>query len=142
MVLCQSCDIIIIFKSCVYCFHKNLKFYILFTTQLYTNPKSSAEVRARTSCALKQALQCCLHRPALEPLLHSAPAGILKYVLAQYAKVSYSYFTCPLYSIRFFRVHQDIPNYKQLNNFFQHQLSFIEMSLSQTIIIPLISCLL
>lgn len=55
--------------------------------QLYTNPKSSGEVRARTSCALKQSLQCCLHRPALEPLLHSAPAGILKYVLAQYAKV-------------------------------------------------------
>lgn len=56
--------------------------------QLYTSPKSSGEVRARTSCALKQSLQCCLHRPALEPLLHSAPAGILKYVLAQYAKVS------------------------------------------------------
>ncbi|KAG6442216.1 sperm-associated antigen 6 isoform X1 [Manduca sexta] len=55
--------------------------------QLYTNPKSSGEVRARTSCALKQALQCCLHRPALEPLLHAAPACILKYVLAQYAKI-------------------------------------------------------
>ncbi|XP_063535167.1 sperm-associated antigen 6-like isoform X1 [Cydia strobilella] len=55
--------------------------------QLYTNPKSSAEVHARTSCALKQALQCCLHRPALEPLLHAAPACILKYVLAQYAKI-------------------------------------------------------
>ncbi|XP_045517324.1 sperm-associated antigen 6-like isoform X2 [Pieris brassicae] len=55
--------------------------------QLYTSPKSSAEVKARASCALKQALQCCLHRPALEPLLHSAPACILKYVLAQYAKI-------------------------------------------------------
>ncbi|XP_028036326.1 sperm-associated antigen 6-like isoform X2 [Bombyx mandarina] len=55
--------------------------------QLYTNPKSSGEVQARTSCALKQALQCCLHRPALETLLHSAPACILKYVLAQYAKI-------------------------------------------------------
>ncbi|KAJ0178369.1 hypothetical protein K1T71_006192 [Dendrolimus kikuchii] len=55
--------------------------------QLYTDPKSSGEVRARTSCALKQALQCCLHRPALEPLLHAAPACILKYVLAQYAKI-------------------------------------------------------
>ncbi|CAG9561106.1 unnamed protein product [Danaus chrysippus] len=56
--------------------------------QLYTNPKSSSEVRARAACALKQSLQCCLHRPALEPLLHAAPACILKYVLAQYAKVS------------------------------------------------------
>ncbi|XP_031768535.1 sperm-associated antigen 6-like isoform X6 [Galleria mellonella] len=55
--------------------------------QLYTNPKSSGEVRARASCALKQSLQCCLHRPALEPLLHAAPACILKYVLAQYAKI-------------------------------------------------------
>ncbi|XP_031768532.1 sperm-associated antigen 6-like isoform X4 [Galleria mellonella] len=55
--------------------------------KLYTNPKSSGEVRARASCALKQSLQCCLHRPALEPLLHAAPACILKYVLAQYAKI-------------------------------------------------------
>ncbi|XP_032520539.2 sperm-associated antigen 6-like isoform X1 [Danaus plexippus] len=55
--------------------------------QLYTNPKSSSEVRARAACALKQSLQCCLHRPALEPLLHAAPACILKYVLAQYAKI-------------------------------------------------------
>ncbi|XP_050671947.1 sperm-associated antigen 6-like isoform X1 [Leptidea sinapis] len=55
--------------------------------QLYTSPKSSGEVKARTSCALKQGLQCCLHRPALEPLLHAAPACILKYVLAQYAKI-------------------------------------------------------
>ncbi|KAI8426314.1 hypothetical protein MSG28_005187 [Choristoneura fumiferana] len=54
--------------------------------QLYTNPKTSGEVHARASCALKQSLQCCLHRPALEPLLHAAPACILKYVLAQYAK--------------------------------------------------------
>ncbi|XP_046968416.1 sperm-associated antigen 6-like isoform X1 [Vanessa cardui] len=55
--------------------------------QLYTNPKSSGEVKARTLCALKQSLQCCLHRPALEPLLHAAPACVLKYVLAQYAKI-------------------------------------------------------
>ncbi|KPJ14295.1 Sperm-associated antigen 6 [Papilio machaon] len=55
--------------------------------QLYTNPKSSGEVRARALCCLKQALQCCLHRPALEPLLHAAPACVLKYVLAQYAKI-------------------------------------------------------
>lgn len=58
--------------------------------QLYTIPKSSPEVRARACCALKQALQCCLHRPALEPLLHAAPACILKYVLAQYAKVLFN----------------------------------------------------
>nr|XP_026486874.1 sperm-associated antigen 6-like isoform X2 [Vanessa tameamea] len=55
--------------------------------QLYTNPKSSGEVKARSLCALKQSLQCCLHRPALEPLLHAAPACVLKYVLAQYAKI-------------------------------------------------------
>ncbi|KPI91681.1 Sperm-associated antigen 6 [Papilio xuthus] len=55
--------------------------------ELYTNPKSSGEVRARALCCLKQALQCCLHRPALEPLLHAAPACVLKYVLAQYAKI-------------------------------------------------------
>ncbi|XP_052741829.1 sperm-associated antigen 6 isoform X2 [Bicyclus anynana] len=55
--------------------------------QVYTNPKSSAEVKARASCALKQSLQCCLHRPALETLLHAAPTCILKYVLAQYSKI-------------------------------------------------------
>ncbi|XP_048487724.1 sperm-associated antigen 6-like [Plutella xylostella] len=55
--------------------------------QLYTDPKSSAEVKGRACCALKQVLQCCLHRPALEPMLHAAPPSILKYVLAQYAKI-------------------------------------------------------
>ncbi|CAK1586273.1 unnamed protein product [Parnassius mnemosyne] len=55
--------------------------------QLYTNPKSSEEIKARALCCLKQSLQCCLHRPALEPLLHAAPACVLKYVLAQYAKI-------------------------------------------------------
>ncbi|XP_041986246.1 sperm-associated antigen 6-like [Aricia agestis] len=55
--------------------------------QLYTSPKSSSDLRARVCCALKQSIQCCLHRPALEPLLHAAPNDILKYVLAQYAKI-------------------------------------------------------
>ncbi|GBP19896.1 Sperm-associated antigen 6 [Eumeta japonica] len=55
--------------------------------ELYTSPNSSNELRCRACCALRQCLQCCLHRPALEPLLHAAPPPILKYILAQYAKI-------------------------------------------------------
>ena len=38
--------------------------------------------------ALKNILQKCIYLPALEPLLHDAPSNILKYVVAQYSKVS------------------------------------------------------
>lgn len=59
-----------------------------YTLQLWESGVGGEEVRARSSCALRQALQCCLHRPALEPLLHTAPSPLLECVLTQYAKVS------------------------------------------------------
>ena len=37
--------------------------------------------------ALKNILQKTVYLPALEPLLHDAPANILKHVVAQYSKV-------------------------------------------------------
>ena len=37
--------------------------------------------------ALKNILQKCVHLPALEPLLHDAPANILKHVVGQFSKV-------------------------------------------------------
>lgn len=37
--------------------------------------------------ALKNVLQRCIHLPALEPLLHSAPPNILKHVVSQFSKV-------------------------------------------------------
>lgn len=57
---------------------------------MYTNEKSSEDLRAKCKAALKQTLQKCLHIEALEPLLHDAPPNILKYVLGQFSKVSCS----------------------------------------------------
>lgn len=55
--------------------------------ELYEDLKSSEELKRKCKCCLKLCLQCCLYLPALEPLLYSAPSEILKYILAQYAKV-------------------------------------------------------
>ena len=38
----------------------------------------------------KQVLQKCTYVEALEPLLHKAPPGVLKYVLGQFSKVNKS----------------------------------------------------
>ena len=37
--------------------------------------------------SLKLVLQKCVHLPALEPLLHDAPANVLKHVVGQFSKV-------------------------------------------------------
>lgn len=55
--------------------------------QLYNDPKSSDDLRAKCNIALKQVLQKCMYIEALEPLLHDVPLNILKYVLGQFSKV-------------------------------------------------------
>lgn len=54
---------------------------------LYLNENSSDDLQLKSKKALKNILQKCTHLPALEPLLHDAPPGILKHVIAQYSKV-------------------------------------------------------
>lgn len=53
----------------------------------YEGSGSSNELKQKCKCALKLCLQCCLHMPALEPLLYNASADILKYILSQYSKI-------------------------------------------------------
>jgi len=53
----------------------------------YLKPDSSEDLQQKTKKALKNILQKCVYLPALEPLLHDAPANILKHVVAQFSKV-------------------------------------------------------
>ena len=53
----------------------------------YANPASSPDLQTKAQRALKSVIQKCTYLPALEPLLQSAPEKILKYVVAQFAKV-------------------------------------------------------
>ncbi|CAL7941186.1 unnamed protein product [Xylocopa violacea] len=55
--------------------------------QLYNNPTSSEDLKAKCSTTLKQVLQRCMCIEALEPLLHDSPPNILKYVLGQFSKI-------------------------------------------------------
>ncbi|CAD1480126.1 unnamed protein product, partial [Heterotrigona itama] len=55
--------------------------------QLYNNPNSSEDLKAKCNTALKQILQKCMYIEALEPLLHESPPNILKYVLGQFSKI-------------------------------------------------------
>lgn len=55
--------------------------------ELYDNSSISESLKQKCKCTLKMTLQCCLHLPALEPLLYDAPCDILKYVLGQYSKI-------------------------------------------------------
>lgn len=48
---------------------------------------ASEDLRNKAKRALKITLAKCVHLPALDPLLHAAPPNVLKYVVAQYAKV-------------------------------------------------------
>lgn len=50
----------------------------------------SEDLKFKARQALKNCLQRCLLLSALEPLLHTAPPSILKYVMAQYSKVRQS----------------------------------------------------
>lgn len=49
--------------------------------------ESSADLKTKATRALKGILQKCTHLAALEPLLQNCPEKILKYVVAQFAKV-------------------------------------------------------
>lgn len=51
----------------------------------FCHPNTHVLQQAKRS--LKNILQKCTHLPALEPLLHDAPANILKHVVGQFAKV-------------------------------------------------------
>ncbi|XP_043599003.1 sperm-associated antigen 6-like isoform X3 [Bombus pyrosoma] len=55
--------------------------------QLYNNPNSSEDLKAKCNTALKQILQKCMYIEALESLLHDSPPNILKYVLGQFSKI-------------------------------------------------------
>ncbi|KAK2962273.1 putative axoneme central apparatus [Blattamonas nauphoetae] len=52
-----------------------------------THPQASEDLHAKCKHALKAIIAQCLYLPALEPLLAEAPPEILKYIVAQYAKV-------------------------------------------------------
>lgn len=59
-------------------------------------------VHLQSKKALKNILQKCVHLPALEPLLHEAPANVLKHVVGQYSKVSFfarRRMTCLLFAV-------------------------------------------
>jgi len=53
----------------------------------YLRAESSEDLQSKAKKALKNILQRCIHLPALEPLLHSAPPNILKHVVSQFSKV-------------------------------------------------------
>eukprot|EP00033_Pygsuia_biforma_P001723 GCRY01001929.1.p1 GENE.GCRY01001929.1~~GCRY01001929.1.p1 ORF type:complete len:507 (-),score=65.83 GCRY01001929.1:459-1979(-) len=54
---------------------------------VYLHDQSSEDLKTKAKRALKSVLQICVHLPALEVLLQDAPPNILKYVVAQFAKV-------------------------------------------------------
>lgn len=53
----------------------------------YTDSNADPDLKVKAQRALKSVLEKCTHLPALEPLLHEAPAKIVKYVVHQFAKV-------------------------------------------------------
>ena len=53
----------------------------------YESPSSSEDLKQKAQRGLKSVLQRCTYLPALEPLLHSAPEKIVKYIVQQFAKV-------------------------------------------------------
>ncbi|XP_070565243.1 sperm-associated antigen 6 [Ptychodera flava] len=55
--------------------------------QCYLRADASEDLQTKSKKALKNILQKCVHLPALEPLLHDAPANILKHVVGQFSKV-------------------------------------------------------
>ena len=54
---------------------------------VYVSEQSSDDLKTKSKRALKCVLEKCIDLSALEPLLHDAPPNILKYVVAQFAKV-------------------------------------------------------
>ena len=66
--------------------------FIFRLLQSYISNESSEDLQTKSKKALKNILQKCVYLPALEPLLHDAPANILKHVVAQYSKVKFNLF--------------------------------------------------
>lgn len=54
---------------------------------VYSDPKSSADLKTKAQRSLKLVLQKCTHLAALEPLMHDCPEKILRYIVQQFAKV-------------------------------------------------------
>eukprot|EP00126_Sphaerothecum_destruens_P006505 Sdes_comp19390_c0_seq1m10690 len=54
---------------------------------VYVSEHSSDDLKTKSKRALKCVLEKCVDLASLEPLLHDAPPNILKYVVAQFAKV-------------------------------------------------------
>lgn len=55
--------------------------------EILANDSSSEDLKAKCKTTLKITIQKCTELLALEPLLHSAPSDIFKYVLGQFSKV-------------------------------------------------------
>jgi len=53
----------------------------------YMKTDASEDLRTKSKRSLKNVLQKCVHLPALEPLLETAPPEILKHVVGQFSKV-------------------------------------------------------
>ena len=57
---------------------------------LLSTPRLPCEdLQTKSKTALKNILQKCVYLTVLEPLLHDAPANILKHVVVQYSKVKF-----------------------------------------------------
>jgi len=54
---------------------------------VYMSPESSEDLKVKAKRALKAILKKCTALSALEPLMREAPTNIVKYILAQFAKV-------------------------------------------------------
>lgn len=54
---------------------------------VYVADSSSEDLKSKAQRGLKSVLQKCTYLPALEPLLHTAPEKIVKYLVQQFAKV-------------------------------------------------------
>ncbi|XP_029041791.1 sperm-associated antigen 6-like [Osmia bicornis bicornis] len=55
--------------------------------QIYNDPSTPEDLKAKCNTTLKQVLQRCMYVEALEPLLHDSPPNILKYILGQFSKI-------------------------------------------------------
>ncbi|XP_076390410.1 uncharacterized protein LOC100883620 isoform X1 [Megachile rotundata] len=55
--------------------------------QLYNDPNSPEDLKAKCNTTLKQVLQRCMYIESLEPLLEDAPPNILKCILGQFSKI-------------------------------------------------------
>jgi len=77
-----------IFVSVLFIFELGARNAAFRTTAALVEHFSNISVVLRqANDALKNLLQKCVHLPALEPLLHDAPANVLKHVVRQFSEV-------------------------------------------------------